>query len=104
MIVIHIITENENQVARIGEWLLREKLVHQSVDIDYQDSWKLADGALVKYATFKLSARTKALLFMAIEAGLTAQYGERGWCLYSTPVLNMDKENQTALINATVRV
>ena len=104
MITIHIISEEESVISKMAEWLLRENLVHESVDLDFQDMWKLRDGNLVKTAAYKLSARTKALLFSTIEAGLSANFPQQRLCLYSTPVINMDKQNQQALIMSTLRV
>lgn len=99
MITIHIITNSETQATQIAEWMLREKLVYQNVDIDYQDTFVLNDhGKLDKSKTFKLQARSKALLFATIEEGLLSKYGSNSPFLYSTPIVGMDSVRSKELV------
>ncbi|MFN0033290.1 MAG: hypothetical protein ACKVOR_14100 [Flavobacteriales bacterium] len=105
MITIHIITSSEPQAAHVAEWLLRERLVYQNVDIDYQDTFVLNEaGKLDKSKTYKLQARTKALLFNAIEDGLRAKFGNDAPFLYSTPIVGMDAMRSKDLIDKLMKV
>lgn len=98
MITIHIITDNEETLQGIAAWLLREKLVYENVDIDFQDTFVLENDEVIKSKTFKLQARTKALLFSQIESGLRETFKDKSPFLYSTPIVNMDAVLQKELI------
>ncbi len=105
MITIHIITKSETEAAEIAEWMLREKLVYQNVDIDHQDTFVLGDsGALEKSKTYKLQARTKALLFTAIESGLLSKFVSDPPFLYATPIVGMDAIRSKELVEKLVKV
>jgi hypothetical protein len=105
MITIHIITQNEQQAAHIAEWLLRDRFVYENVDIDFQDTYILDHtGKLDKTQTFKLQARTKALLFHNIEEGLIAKFGDDAPFLYSTPIVGMDLRRSKELMERIVKV
>lgn len=104
MITIHIITQAEDAANQLAQWLLKEKLVHEFVDIDYQDSFTFERQALRRVSTYKLSGRTKALLFGHIERGLKENFSGTDYILYSTPLLNMDQRNQQNLINSILKV
>ncbi|MFM9985539.1 MAG: hypothetical protein ACKVOK_09935 [Flavobacteriales bacterium] len=104
MIAIHIITSSEHQALEIARWLLDKKLAHTSVDIDKQETLELVDEKLIRNISFKLQARTKALLYMTIEDGLKAEFASHPPYLYSTPIVNMDKELSRRIIEETQRV
>lgn len=105
MIVIHIITKDESHLAKIAEWLMKEKLVHGGVDIDYQDTFIL-DGnqKLQRSTTYKMQARSKASLFKMIEEGLKSNFFSEAPYLYSTPIVNMDRNRLQELMDQTLRV
>lgn len=105
MIVIHIITKKEEQLNQIAEWLIKEKLVHGGVDIDYQDTFVINEKEeLVRTTTYKLQARTKGLLFNLIEAGLRSNFHEDTPYLYSTPIVNMDRIQSKELTDSTLKI
>ena len=104
MIALHIITTNENQALEIAKWLLLNKLAHSSVDIDKQETLELVEGNLQRNVSYKLQARTKALLYMQVEDGLKAEFSSQPPYLYSTPIVNMDKDLSRRIIDETQRV
>jgi uncharacterized protein involved in tolerance to divalent cations len=104
MIAIHIITSSEQQALEIAHWLLDKKLAHTSVDIDKQETLELSDGKLTRNISYKLQARTKALLYMTVEEGLKTEFSSHPPYLYSTPIVNMDKDLSRRIIEETQRV
>jgi hypothetical protein len=104
MITLHIITREESQINRIAEWLLKENLVHGGVDVDYQDTLVLENDQLVRKTTFKLQARTKSLLYNIIEGGLKSNFHDNPPYLYTTPIVNMDKDLAAALLEKTLKI
>jgi len=103
MITIHIITENEEMLQTIAAWLLRERLVYKNVDIDFQDTFIYENNQLLKSKSYKLQARTKALLFSQIETGLRETFKDEMPFLYSTPIVNMDAAQQLEIINSVLK-
>lgn len=103
MITIHIITDNEERSQSIAAWLLKEKLVYQNVDIDFQDTFVYKNGEVTKSKSYKLQARTKALLFTSIEQGLRETFEDEMPFIYSTPIVNMDADLQREIINSVLK-
>lgn len=101
MIAIHIITTNESQALAIAHWLLTKKLAHTTVDIDKQETLELKDSELTRNISYKLQARTKALLYTTIEEGLKREFADHPPYLYTTPIVNMDKELSKRIIEET---
>lgn len=104
MITLHIITREEGQINRIAEWLLKENLVHGGVDVDYQDTLVLEGETLVRKTTYKLQARTKSLLYNIIEGGLKSNFHENPPYLYTSPIVNMDKDLAADLMANTLKI
>lgn len=105
MIVIHIITKEESHLALIAQWLIEEKLVHGGVDVDYQDTFVMTqDNVLQRTTTYKLQARSKASLFRMIEEGLRSNFANEEPYFYSTPIVNMDKQQQQQLMDSTLKM
>ncbi len=104
MIAIHIITTSETQALAIAHWLLLKKLAHTMVDIDKQETLLLKDSGLIRTISYKLQARTKALLYTKIEEGLKLEFADHPPYLYSTPIVNMDKDLFKRIIEETQSV
>ena len=88
MIVIHIITKEESHLALIA-----------------QDTFVMTqDNVLQRTTTYKLQARSKASLFRMIEEGLRSNFTNEEPYFYSTPIVNMDKQQQQQLMDQTLRI
>lgn len=104
MITIHILAPSENSAEQIAKWLLTDKLVYLNVDIDQQETFILDHtGAIAKVKSYKLQARTKALLYSIIEKGLQTRFGSEPF-LYSTPIAAMDTAHSKLLIEGLQKV
>jgi uncharacterized protein involved in tolerance to divalent cations len=104
MITAHIIVSHEQQAKEIAEWLLKEKLAFDSVDVDQQESFQLISGSLVKRISWKLQTRTKAMLFERINETLHEQFSfESAPFLYCTPIVQMNQEMERRLRDETLK-
>ncbi|MFN8777491.1 MAG: divalent cation tolerance protein CutA [Flavobacteriales bacterium] len=103
MITAHIIVNHEEQAREIARWLLQERFAFDSVDVDEQESFTLINGALIKRVSWKLQARTKAMLFERIDKGLHELFSfESLPFFYCTPIVQMNAEMSRRLRDETL--
>lgn len=106
MILLHIISQDKQQVCDISDFLSAEKLILNPIIIENAQSRKLGSDGQTIYVTtqFLLIGKTKGLLFNEIDKKLRAKYPTDMPILYSLPITHMDWEQADELIKNTVKV
>lgn len=105
MILIHIVSNDENQANEIVDFLTLEKLVVDAVlfeKVTVRKRDKL--GVLQNKQQIMIMAKTKALLFNHIDELLQQKYPLNMPVIYSLPILNMDFNQVNELVNETAKV
>ena len=105
MVLLHIVSNNENQANEIVDFLTLEKLVVDAVLFEKVMVRKRdKTGVLKNEQQIMIMAKTKALLFNHIDDLLSIKYKENMPVLYSLPILNMDFNQVNELVNETAKV
>jgi len=104
MILIHIVTKEEDQAIEIVDFLMEEKLILDAVMMEkVMRREKNKNGIIESVSETLILGKTKALLFNDIDHILREKYKETMPVLYSIPIVNMDWEQVNELINETVK-
>ena len=93
MIFLRISGNNEQTIERIGEFLLKEKLL---IDLNVKrniERWVLFGDEIVKEKISLLTAKTKAVLFDEIDDLIRKHYPNDRLEIYSLPIVHMDWED-----------
>ncbi len=105
MILVHVICDEEQMSTDIAELLVSERLV---VDAVLVPGTKITRGETasqtVSKQQFMVYGKTKALLFDTIDKLLREKYGERLPTLYSLPIVHMDWDQSSELLEKTIKV
>ncbi|MFT6868302.1 MAG: hypothetical protein ACJA08_003152 [Cyclobacteriaceae bacterium] len=105
MVLIHIISKNEQQTVEIADQLLKQKLILNAVITkNIMVRTRLTSGQISNDQQFLLLGETKALLFNKIDSILRDKYMKSMPLLYSIPIVNMDWEQADRLISNTLQV
>ncbi|WP_299223413.1 hypothetical protein [uncultured Aquimarina sp.] len=105
MILIHIITDNEDKAIEIADFLNEEKLILNSMILENVSIRKrLENGTSRSTDQILIMGKTKALLFNTIDKKLRKKYRNEMPILYSLPIINMDWEQADELIKETIPV
>lgn len=104
MIAVHIITSSETQALSIAEWLIAGKMAYSTIDIDKQETLEMSNGQLNRNISYKLQARTKSLLYTTLEEGIKSKFSDNPPFIYSTPIVNMDKDFAQKIIQDTLSI
>lgn len=97
MIFLRVSSRSEEKIERIATMLLAEKLV---MDVNIKRSAEratLEDGKLVRTSICLLTAKTKGLLFRAIDKRIQDEFGDNMPEVYSLPIVDMDWEQAKEL-------
>ncbi len=97
MIFLRIISSSEEKIEHIAHLLLQEKLV---IDINIKrhvDRVTLVNNQLCFTRVYLLTAKTKGLLFGAIDQLLKEKYSDNMPEVYSLPIVHMDWEQAQQL-------
>jgi hypothetical protein len=100
MILLHIISEEEQQALEIVDFLMEENLLLEAVCLEkvlVRKKNKLGNPESVKQTL--IMGKTKALLFNAIAQTLQDKYQENCPVIYSVPIVQMDWEQSKQLVN-----
>lgn len=90
MILLRIVSKSEAKIEEIAEVLLREKLV---IDVNIKrhfDRAELVNDKLIFTPVFLLTAKTRAVLFDAIDRSLNEMYPNHMPEVYAMPIMQMD--------------
>ncbi|WP_299443305.1 hypothetical protein [uncultured Aquimarina sp.] len=105
MILIHIITDNEDRAIEIADFLNKEKLILNSMILEKVSiRERLKNGTSQSTDRILIMGKTKALLFNTIDKKLREKYSGNMPILYSLPIINMDWEQADELIKETIPV
>lgn len=97
MILLRIVSKSENKIEEIAEVLLREKLV---IDVNIKrhfDRAELVNDKLMFTPVYLLTAKTRAVLFDAIDRLLNEMYPNHTPEVYAVPIMQMDWKQAESL-------
>jgi uncharacterized protein involved in tolerance to divalent cations len=104
MILLHILSEDREEIEDISSLLLNHRLI-TSVNIDWErDRLVLEQGVVVKKKVNLLSGITKALLFQKIDALIRSKFPKNVPEIYSIPIVNIDWDLAHSLIENTEKI
>ena len=101
MIVLKVVSPDINLIEDVAMVLLKRQL---AIDIDIRknvDRVSLSQEGLIRTPVHELSAKTKALLFPAIDKMLIEMYPEGRPEVYSLPIIHMDWD-QTLILRKEI--
>ena len=105
MILLHIITTEENQALEIADYLIEEKLILEAVVFETVIvREKSKEGHFKSVKKIMIMGKTKSLLFNYIDEKLREKYSDKMPVLYSVAIVNMDWEQSNLLINKTAKI
>lgn len=93
MILLHIISDQEEQANEIVDFLIEENLILEAVLLE-KVSVRKKEGSTNQTL---IMGKTKALLFNTIDSLLREKYKEKIPVIYSLPIVNMDWEQSKSL-------
>lgn len=104
MILLHVLSEDAEQLDNIAADLLKNRLI-ATANIDYGRSrFTISNGEIKKVNIHVLTAATKALLFETIDNRLRHQYSEKMPEVFSTPIIHIDWDLAKSLIEYVEKV
>lgn len=104
MILLRIVSKSEAKIEEIAEMLLREKLV---IDVNIKrhfDRAELVNDRLMFTPVYLLTAKTRAVLFDAIDGLLNEMYPNHTPEVYAVPIMQMDWKQAESLTKDVQRV
>lgn len=105
MILVHIVTNTENQAIEIADSLIEKKLIFDAMIFEKIMIRKRVDGSSFESVKKVLAiGKTKALLFNDIDKLLREKYKDRVPDLYSLPIVNMDWQLAMELVSETTKI
>ena len=90
MILLRIVSKSEKKVERIAEILLRENL---AIDVNIQhelERIELISDKIVSSKIYRLTAKTKALMFSKIDKRLNDEFTDNMPEVHALPIVEMD--------------
>lgn len=97
MILLHVLSNSKTVLEEIAQTLLTERLAIDVNILRDLERLELKDGALKRSKHYRLTAKTKALLFTHIDARLRTEYPDNLPEIYSTAIVHMDWGQADAL-------
>jgi len=105
MILLHIISDKEEQAIEIVDFLMKENMLLDAVMLEKVIVREnLADSKPESTTQTLIMGKTKALLFNTIDELLKEKYKENMPVIYSLPIVHMDWEQSKKLVNEVVKV
>jgi uncharacterized protein involved in tolerance to divalent cations len=105
MVLIHIVTDSEEQAIEITDMLIEKKLILNALMIEKTKMRKRAkDGAFEMHPQTLVIGKTKGLLFNDIDLLLREKYSKNMPTLYSIAIVNMDWDQADELMAETLRI
>ncbi|MEM7187622.1 MAG: hypothetical protein AAF466_13295 [Bacteroidota bacterium] len=93
MMTLQMVSENEDYLHEIAEFLLKEELIANAmISSDTVVLQKELDGSISHTNQFVLKGISKSLLFRTINIRLREKFGEHIPLLYSEPIILIDSE------------
>jgi uncharacterized protein involved in tolerance to divalent cations len=105
MVLIHIVTNTEDQAIEITDLLIERKLILNALLIEKANMRKrLKDGTFETHPQTLVIGKTKGLLFNDIDLLLREKYGKEMPTLYSIAIVNMDWDQADELMTETLKI
>lgn len=105
MVLIHIVTNTEDQAIEITDLLIERKLILNALLIEKANMRKrLKDGTFETHPQTLVIGKTKGLLFNDIDLLLREKYGKEMPALYSIAIVNMDWDQADELMTETLKI
>jgi uncharacterized protein involved in tolerance to divalent cations len=105
MVLIHIVTDSEEQAIEITDLLIEKKLILNALMIEKSKMRKrLKDGTFETHPQTLVIGKTKGLLFNDIDLLLREKYKENMPTLYSIAIVNMDWDQADELMTETLKI
>ncbi|MEZ4885203.1 MAG: hypothetical protein R3E32_10790 [Chitinophagales bacterium] len=105
MILLHVISDNLDQVIEIADYLTKKKLILNPIIQEKVKGRKLSkNGKFETIDQFLLMGKTKSLLFTMIDKKLRKKYPKNMPVLYSLPIVYMDWKQADELIEETLKI
>ena len=101
MILLRLVSNSEAKIESIALLLLRENL---AIDVNIQrglERVELSAGELISTKIYRLTAKTKALLFSKIDERLNDEFPNNLPEVHALPIVEMDW-NQAELLKLTL--
>lgn len=93
MMTLQIVSESEDFLNEIAEFLLKEELIANAmISRDLVVMTKELDGSISSTENFLLKGISKSLLFQKINDRLREEFGEHIPLVYSEPIILIDSE------------
>ena len=90
MILLRIVSKSKKKIERIAEILLQENL---AIDLNIQrelDRLELVSEKMVSSKVYRLTAKTKALMFSKIDKRLNDEFADIMPEVHALPIVEMD--------------
>jgi hypothetical protein len=105
MILLHIISDEEEQAIEIADILMEQNLLLEAVLLEKVTvRKKTLEGNPISTKQTLIMGKTKALLFTSIDEMLKARYKEKMPVIYSTPIVHMDWEQSKELVSEVAKI
>ena len=105
MILLHIISDDEEQAIEIVDFLMEESLLLEGVISEkVLVRKKETFGKSESVAQTLIMGKTKALLFNTIDEILRDKYKKNCPVIYAIPIVQMDWEQSKQLVNEVSKV
>lgn len=105
MVLIHIVTDSEEQAIEITDLLIEKKLILNALMIEKAKMRKRTkEGTFETHSQTLVIGKTKGLLFNDIDLLLREKYNENMPTLYSIAIVNMDWDQADELMTETLKI
>jgi hypothetical protein len=105
MILLHVISDDEQQAIEIVDFLMEENLLLEAVCLEKVLVRKKKDSGKPESVNRTLiMGKTKSLLFNRIDEMLKDKYQDKRPVIYSIPIVQMDWEESKKLVDEVAKV
>jgi uncharacterized protein involved in tolerance to divalent cations len=103
MILLHIISDDEEQAIEIANFLIEKDLILDTTLLEKVSMRKKINNQIESMSKTLIMGKTKAILFDAINELLKEKYKENMPVIYSLPIVFMDWEDSKELANEVAK-
>jgi uncharacterized protein involved in tolerance to divalent cations len=103
MILLHIISDDEEQAIEIANFLIEKDLILDTTLLEKVSMRKKINNQIESMNKTLIIGKTKAILFDAINELLKEKYKENMPVIYSLPIVFMDWEESKELANEVAK-
>jgi uncharacterized protein involved in tolerance to divalent cations len=103
MILLHIISDDEEQAIEIANFLIEKDLILDTTLLEKVSMRKKINNQIESMSKTLIMGKTKAILFDAINELLKEKYKENMPVIYSLPIVFMDWEESKELANEVAK-